>query len=81
MSATENSRLLQSQEAPSNTIEVVLKHSGTETRIIGNPETVTREILTYLSKIFPSIQIVSQVFLTSDTGEFLQGCAGIIAQR
>jgi hypothetical protein len=69
----------QAHAAPSNTIEVTLKHSGTETRIIGNPDTVLSETLAYFSKVYPAIQLVSQIVLTTDTSEFLQSCTGIIS--
>src|SRR5947199_191951 len=52
-------------------IEVILKHSGVENRIIGSPETVLRELLTYFSKIYPSIELVSKLVLSVDAA----GCA------
>jgi len=60
-------------------IEVVLKHSGVENRIIGSPETVLRELLSYFSKIYPSIELVSKLVLSVDSLEFLQSCAGVLA--
>ena len=53
-------------------IEVVLKHSGVENRIIGSPETVLRELLSYFSKVYPSIELVSKLVLSVDSLEFLQ---------
>ena len=66
-------------EDASGAIEVVLKHSGVENRIIGSPETVLREILTYFSKIYPSIEIISKLVLSVDAAEFLQSCTGVLA--
>ena len=60
-------------------IEVILKHSGVENRIIGSPETVLRELLTYFSKIYPSIELVSKLVLSVDAAEFLQSCTGVLA--
>ncbi len=60
-------------------IEVVLKHSGVENRIIGSPETVLRELLSYFSKVYPSIELVSKLVLSVDSLEFLQSCAGVLA--
>src|SRR6266702_2343909 len=60
-------------------IEVVLKHSGVENRIIGSPETVLRELLTYFSKIYPSIELISKLVLSVDAAEFLQSCTGVLA--
>src|SRR5207245_5485000 len=60
-------------------IEVILKHSGVENRIIGSPETVLRELLTYFSKIYPSIELVSKLVLSVDAAEFLHCCTGVLA--
>ena len=60
-------------------IEVVLKHSGVENRIIGSPETVLRELLSYFSKVYPSIELVSKLVLSVDSLEFLQSCTGVLA--
>jgi len=60
-------------------IEVVLRHSGVENRIIGSPETVLRELLSYFSKIYPSIELISKLVLSVDSLEFLQSCAGVLA--
>ena len=60
-------------------IEVVLKHSGVENRIIGSPETVLRELLSYFSKVYPSIELVSKLVLSVDSLEFLRSCTGVLA--
>ena len=60
-------------------IEVVIKHSGVENRIIGSPETVLRELLSYFSKVYPSIELVSKLVLSVDSLEFLQSCSGVLA--
>jgi hypothetical protein len=66
-------------DTPAATIEVVLKHSGVENRIIGSPDTVVKELLSYFSKVYPSIELVSKLVLSVDSVEFLQSCAGIMA--
>src|SRR5438445_6853711 len=60
-------------------IEVILKHSGLENRIIGSPETVLQELLSYFSKIYPSIELISKLVLSVDSLEFLQSCTGVLA--
>jgi hypothetical protein len=62
-----------------NPIEVTVKHNGTETRVIGNPENVLRELLVFFSKAYPSLELVSKLVLSVDTAEFLQSCARILA--
>jgi hypothetical protein len=64
---------------PASAIEVTLKHSGMENRIIGNPESVLRELVSYFSKTYPSLELVSKLVLSVDSAEFLQSCTGIIA--
>jgi hypothetical protein len=66
-------------DTPAAAIEVVLKHSGLENRIIGSPETVLRELLSYFSKIYPSIELISKLVLSVDSLEFLQSCTGVLA--
>ncbi|HYY92578.1 MAG TPA: hypothetical protein VE955_11390 [Candidatus Dormibacteraeota bacterium] len=65
-------------ETPS-AIEVLVKHSGIENRIIGSPESVLRELLSYFSKTYPSLELVSRLVLSVDSSEFLQSCTGILA--
>ncbi|HEX4921368.1 MAG TPA: hypothetical protein VFV92_11585 [Candidatus Bathyarchaeia archaeon] len=60
-------------------VEVTLKHSGMENRIIGSPESVLKEVIAYFSKAYPSIEIVSKLVLTVDALEFLQSCTGVLA--
>ncbi|HZY93401.1 MAG TPA: hypothetical protein VFE98_00885 [Candidatus Bathyarchaeia archaeon] len=64
---------------PSNTVEVLLKHSGVENRIIGTPGSVIRELLAYFSKVYPSLELFSRIILTVDDTEFLQASAGLLA--
>jgi hypothetical protein len=66
-------------DAPTATIEAVLKHSGVENRIIGSPETVLKELLSYFSRVYPSIELVSKLILSVDSVEFLQSCNGVLA--
>jgi hypothetical protein len=61
------------------TIEVTVRHHGTETKVIGNPENVIRELVIFFSKVYPSLELVSKLVLSVDSAEFLQNCAGVIA--
>ncbi|HYY91576.1 MAG TPA: hypothetical protein VE955_06260 [Candidatus Dormibacteraeota bacterium] len=63
----------------SSAIEVLVKHSGVESRIIGSPESVLRELLSYFSKTYPSLELVSKLVLSVDNSEFLQSCTGVLA--
>ena len=61
-----------------NTVEVVIRHSGVESRILGSPEGVLRELLSYFSKVYQSIELVSRLLLSTDNAEFLQNSAGVL---
>src|SRR5205809_238893 len=56
MSGLEIIELKHSPTEPSSPIEVIVRHSGIESRIIGNPESVLRELISYFSKTYPSIE-------------------------
>ncbi len=64
---------------PSNTIEIVVKHSSIESKIIGSPEGVLQELLSYFSRVYPSIELVSKLVLSIDSTVFLQSCTGALA--
>jgi hypothetical protein len=60
-------------------VELTVKHSGIENRIVGNPESVLRETIAYFSKVYPNLELVSKLVLSIDTQEFLQTIAGVLA--
>src|SRR5437667_11024815 len=64
---------------PSGTIEVTVRHNGAETKVIGNPENVVRELLIFFSKAYPWLELASKLVLSVDIVEFLQNCAGVLA--
>ena len=64
---------------PSGTIEVTVRHNGAETKVIGNPENVVRELVIFFSKAYPALELASKLVLSVDTAEFLQSCAGVLA--
>jgi hypothetical protein len=58
---------------------VTVKHQGVESKILGTPDGVIRELLAYFSKLYPSLDLISKVVLTTDNSEFLQACSGVLA--
>jgi hypothetical protein len=64
---------------PAGTIEVTVRHNGSETKVIGNPENVVRELVIFFSKVYPSLELASKLVLSVDNTEFLQGCSGVLA--
>jgi hypothetical protein len=77
--STQTNLETQSQQQPPTTIEVTIKHQGTENKIIGTPDGVTRELLSYFSRIYPSLEITSRLVLSVDSTEFLQSLTGTLA--
>jgi hypothetical protein len=68
----------QSSTEPPSAVELTVKHSGIENRIIGSPESVLRETIAYFSKVYPNIELVSKLVLSIDNEEFLQTLAGVL---
>ena len=64
---------------PPGTVEVSVRHSGAETKIIGSPESVVRELIIFFTKAYPAIELASRLVLTVDAEEFLKSCSGILA--
>ena len=64
---------------PSRTIEVTVRHNGAETKVIGTPENVVRELVIFFSKAYPALELASKLVLSVDSVEFLQSCAGVLA--
>jgi len=57
----------------------MIKNSGIETRIVGTPDNVLRELYSLLSKTYPSLELASKLVLSVDTAEYFQSCAGVLA--
>jgi hypothetical protein len=64
---------------PTGTVEVTVRLNGAETKVIGNPENVVRELVIFFSKAYPSLELVSKLVLSVDTAEFLQSCEDVLA--
>jgi hypothetical protein len=67
------------EKQPSGTIEVTVRHNGAETKVIGNPESVVRELVMFFSKAYPSLELASKLVLSVDSAEFLHTCTGVLA--
>src|SRR5437867_11700821 len=64
---------------PSGTLEITVRHQGVENKIIGTPDGVIRELLSYFSKVYPSLELTSKLVLTVDNAEFLLSFSGTLA--
>ena len=80
MSTLENYNPPQNQSAPPNTLEVTIRQaSGIEKKILGPPDAVLKELVSYMSTVYPSLELVSKIILTVDAREFMDSCSGVLA--
>jgi len=80
LSTLENYNPPQNQSAPPNTLEVTIRQaSGIEKKILGPPDAVLKELVSYMSTVYPSLELVSKIILTVDAREFMDSCSGVLA--
>jgi len=80
LSTLENYNPPQNQSSPPNTLEITIRHaSGIEKKILGPPDAVLKELVSYMSTVYPSLELVSKVILTVDAREFMDSCSGVLA--
>ena len=80
LSTLENYNPPQNQSSPPNTLEITIRHtSGIEKKILGPPDAVLKELVTYMSTVYPSLELVSRIVLTVDAREFMDSCSGVLA--
>lgn len=80
LSTLENYNPPQNQSSPPNTLEITIRHaSGIEKKILGPPDAVLKELVSYMSTIYPSLELVSKIILTVDAREFMDSCSGVLA--
>ncbi len=80
LSTLENYNAPQNRSAPLNTLEVTIRQSsGIEKKILGSPDAVLKELVSYMSTVYPSLELVSKIILTVDAREFMDSCSGALA--
>jgi len=60
-------------------LEVTIKYGAVEKKIIGQPEQVGVEVLTFLTKEIPELELASHLSLSVDLRELAKDCEGILA--
>lgn len=58
---------------------MIVKHNGAETKILGSPDSVVRELVSFFSRAYPSLELALRLVLSVDTVEYLQSCTGVLA--
>lgn len=60
-------------------LELSVKYKDLEVRFAGSPRDVMRSLFSFLSEVFPAIDLASSLTLTIDLEELLKGVSGLIA--
>jgi len=60
-------------------LEVIIKYGTLEKKITGPPDQVAQEVLSFLNKIIPQLELASHLSLSVDINELAKACEGILA--
>ena len=60
-------------------LEVIIKFGTLEKKITGPPDQVAREVLSFLNKAIPQLELASRLSLSVDINELAKACEGILA--
>jgi len=60
-------------------IEVYIKYKDFEKKIVGNADEVLKELISFLTQIYPKLELAEKLSLTVDVNELITAFQGIIA--
>ena len=60
-------------------LEVTIRYGAVEKRIIGSPEQVARETLSFLTSVVPELELAAHLVLSVDVSALAKACEGILA--
>ena len=60
-------------------LEVIIKYGTLEKKITGQPNQVAQEVLSFLNKTIPQLELASHLSLSVDVNELAKACEGILA--
>jgi len=60
-------------------LEVTIKYGTLEKKITGPPDQVAQEVLSFLNKAIPQLELASHLSLSVDINELAKACEGILA--
>lgn len=58
-------------------LEVIIKYGTLEKKITGTPDLVAQEVLSFLNKAIPQLELASRLSLSVDINELAKACEGI----
>ena len=65
------------EEAVEGRLEVLVRCQGVEKKIVGDVDYVIREVIKFVSSIYPKIELISRISLDLDVERFLSSCEGV----
>jgi len=69
----------QELETVAHPLEVTIRYGTIEKKIVGQPEQVARDVLSFLTDLIPKFELASRLTLSTDIGSLADACAGILA--
>ena len=60
-------------------LEVIIKYGTLEKKITGQPNQVAQEVLSFLNKAIPQLELAFHLSLSVDVNELAKACEGILA--
>ncbi len=60
-------------------LEVIIKYGNLEKKITGQPDQVAQEVLSFLNRAIPQLELASHLSLSVDINELAKACVGILA--
>ena len=60
-------------------LEVIIKYGNLEKKIMGQPNQVAQEVLSFLNQAIPQLELASHLSMSVDINELAKACEGILA--
>ena len=60
-------------------LEVIIKYGTLEKKITGQPDQVAQEVLSFLNKAIPQLELASHLSMSVDINELAKACEGVLA--
>lgn len=60
-------------------LEVTIRYGNLEKKIVGPPDGVARDVLSFLNSMIPQLDLASKLALSVDFNELAKSCEGVIA--
>ncbi len=58
-------------------LEVIIRFQGAEKRVVGDVNSVIREVIKFMSIVYPKLELIARVSMDVDVEKYLSACDGI----